>query len=107
MAILSTPWVFYLTCAILVALGPLTHLALVMLQKIMVAEDKKGEGMFTVHLQIFITHNTRGGFLGNEKHFTTSFFWQVMLEGRRTISPPSKNIFPTRWRLGEEAGDEG
>ena len=50
LAILSTPWVFYLTCAILVALGPLTHLALVMLQKIMVAEDKKGEGMFTVHL---------------------------------------------------------
>ena len=41
------------------------------------------------------------------KTFYHLFFWQVVLEGRRNISPPSKNIFPTRWRLGEEAGDEG
>ena len=45
LAILASPWVFHLTSAILVALGPLTHLALVMLQKIIVAEDKKrGDG---------------------------------------------------------------
>ena len=48
LAILSSPWVFYLMCAILVALGPLTHLALVMLQKILVAEDKHCKGMSTV-----------------------------------------------------------
>ena len=47
LAILASPWVFHLTSAILVALGPLTHLALVMLQKIIVAEDKKrGDGKF-------------------------------------------------------------
>jgi len=45
LAILASPWVFHLTSAILVALGPLTHVALVMLQKIIVAEDKKrGDG---------------------------------------------------------------
>ena len=43
----DAPWVFHLTSAILVALGPLTHLALIMLQKIIVAEDKKrGDGKF-------------------------------------------------------------
>ena len=36
-------------CAVLVALGPLTHLALVMLQKIIVAEDKEGVGTSTNH----------------------------------------------------------